>query len=174
MEEHWRSGARKRGTSRKDSSMARRSRRSSVRVPARSCVQWIIVTLPLLTAGSLVGCGAGGSGKPTAHLSGNITIDGQSVPSNAWGTVNFRATGTGQAGQATSAPITDSEYDCPNVPIGNVDVFIQVVQPTGKMASEGGRSWPETRSLIADKYSNGFQLEVTDDNSSQDFELTSK
>jgi hypothetical protein len=136
--------------------------------------RYVIATSLVLAAIVVVGCDTGGSGKPTAHLSGDITIDGEPVPGNAWGTVNFRATGTGQAGQATSAPITDSEYDCPNVPIGNVNVFIQVVQPTGKMASEGGRSWPETRNLIADKYGSGIQIEVTDDNSSQHFELTSK
>jgi hypothetical protein len=85
--------------------------------------------------------------------------------------MNFRSPTTGQA---TSAPITNGEYDCPDVPVGKVDVFIQVVQPTGKMASEGGRSWPETRSLIADKYGSGIQIDVTEDNSDQHFELTSK
>ena len=42
------------------------------------------------------------------------------------------------------------------------------------MLSEGGRSWPETRNLLADKYNQGITLDVTDDNSNQDFDLTSK
>jgi hypothetical protein len=93
------------------------------------------------------------------------------VPSDAWATINFSETTTRVA---TSAPITDSKYDAPDVPLGKVNAFIQIVQPTGKMASEGGRSWPETRNLVADKYNRGIQLDVTDDNSDQNFELTSK
>ncbi len=72
------------------------------------------------------------------------------------------------------AQIANSKYDCPDAPLGNVDVAIQILQRTGKMVSEGGRSWPETRSLIADSYASGIKLEVTGDNSDQDFALTSK
>jgi hypothetical protein len=120
---------------------------------------------------TLAGCDKGGSGKPTAHLSGPITIDGQPVPDDAWVTINFRSVSTGQA---TSAQISNSSYDCSDAPLGNVDVSIQILQPTGKMVSEGGRSWPETRSLIADKYASGIKLDVTGDNSNQEFALTSK
>jgi hypothetical protein len=106
-------------------------------------------------------------------LSGDITIDGQPVPSDAWVTINFRPS-LGSSGQPTSAEVTGSSYECPDVPLGKVDVFIQALQETGQMRSEGGRSWPETRSLIADKYGSGIQIEVTEDNSDQHFELTSK
>jgi hypothetical protein len=41
------------------------------------------------------------------------------------------------------------------------------------MISEGGRSWPEQRSLIAEKYNQGITLDVTDD-TDHDFALTSK
>jgi hypothetical protein len=131
----------------------------------------VIAVIISVAAAVLVGCGKGGSGKPTAHLSGAITIDGQPVPDDAWVTINFRSVSTGQA---TSAQITDSNYDCPDAPLGNVDVAIQILQRTGKMVSEGGRSWPETRSLIADNYARGIKLEVSGDNSDQDFALTSK
>jgi hypothetical protein len=155
--------------------MSVRSGVRSDQVRATSSIKWTIAGWPILAAVALLGCDAGGSGKPTAHLSGDITIDGEPVPSDASVTINFRPP-LGSSGQAgpTSAEISGSSYDCPNVPLGTVDVFIQIVQPTGRMTSEGGRSWPETRSLIADKYASGIQLEVTDDNSSQDFELTSK
>jgi hypothetical protein len=147
------------------------TRRRSAPVRGRSFTGWIVVALPVLTAFVFVGCDTRGSGKPTAHLSGEVTIDGEPVPDDAWATINFRSASTGQA---TSAQIIGSEYECPDAPLGNVDVSIQILQQTGKMVSEGGRSWPETRSLIADKYASGIKLEVTGDNSSQDFALTSK
>jgi hypothetical protein len=153
--------------------MSDRIRRRPDPVRERSVAGWILAALPVLTVFLLVGCETGGSGKPTAHLSGAVTIDGQPVPGDAWGTINFRATGPGQAGP-TSAQITKGQYDCPEVPIGNVEVYIQVVQRTGKMASEGGRQWPETRNLLADKYNNAINLEVAGDNRNQDFALTSK
>jgi hypothetical protein len=120
-----------------------------------------------------MGCDKGGSGKPTAHLSGAATIDGQPVPDVAWATINFPSA---SIGQVTSAPITNGEYDCPDAPLGSFDVAVQILQQTGNkiMVSEGGRSWPETRSLIADKYASGIKLEVTGDNSDQDFALTCK
>ena len=109
---------------------------------------------------------------PDGTAGGAVTIDGQPTPGDAWGTINFRATGPGQA-PSTSARIVNGKYDSPDVPLGKVDVFIQIVQPTGKMLSEGGRQWPETRNLIAEEYNNAIQLEVTEDNPDQDFALTS-
>ena len=58
--------------------------------------------------------------------------------------------------------------------MGNVNVFIQLVHQTGQTASESGRQYPELRNLIADKYNSGIDLNVTGDNSNQDFALTSK
>jgi hypothetical protein len=127
----------------------------------------------LLATLALVGCGSGGGDKPTAHLSGKVTIDGQPLPTGARGNITFRSTVPGQA-NPSGAEITDSEFDCPDVPVGNVDVYIQIRQETGRMASEGGRSWPETRSLIAEKYNNAIAINVTGDDHSHDFELTSK
>jgi hypothetical protein len=149
-----------------------RTRRHLDRVRVRSITNTnsLIGAVPLLAALVLTGCETGGSGKPTAHLSGAVTIDGQPLPDDAWATINFRS---GATGQATSAQVANSAYDCPDVPLGKVDVFIQILQRTGKMLSEGGRSWPETRSLIADKYNQGITLDVTDD-MSHDFALTSK
>jgi hypothetical protein len=151
--------------------MSDRVPRGSDRVRRRSYTNWIVAVLPVIAVAAVVGCNQGGSGKPTAHLSGAITIDGQPLPDDAWATINFRSVSTGQA---TSAQIADSNYDCPDAPLGSVDVSIQILQRTGKMLSEGGRSWPETRSLIADKYTSGIKLDISGDNSDQDFALTSK
>jgi hypothetical protein len=134
----------------------------------------LIAILAALVATALAGCGSGSSGKPTAHLSGTITIDGQPVPANVVGSVTFRPPGTGQASPVT-AQVIDGKYDCPNVPQGDVTVFFQLVQQTGKMLGEAGRQYPEIRNLLADKYSvSGIDLNVTDDNSNQNFDLTSK
>jgi hypothetical protein len=132
-----------------------------------------IAIIPVLVATALAGCGAGSSGKPTAHLSGTLTIDGQPVPPNTVGSVTFRPPGTGQAAPVT-AQVVDGKYDCPNVPQGEVTVFFQL-QQLGKMIGEPGRQYPERRNLLADKYDvSGIDLKVTDDNSNQNFDLTSK
>jgi hypothetical protein len=142
--------------------------------PTRALFDYcLLATVLLCAAASLCGCDSGGSGKPTAHLSGAVTIDGQPVPADAQATISFRATAPGQANH-TSAIITNSEYDCPDVPVGDVEVYIQILQETGKMTSEGGRSWPEKRSLIAAKYDKAIAMNVTDDDRNHDFALTSK
>jgi hypothetical protein len=108
--------------------------------------------------------------KPgTARLEGSITIDGQPPPAGAIGSISFRPKGQGQP---TSAQIVDGKYKCDDVPLGDVDVYFQLVQETGKMVSEGGRSYPELRNLVSSKYDKGIELKVTDDNSTQNFELT--
>jgi hypothetical protein len=117
----------------------------------------------------IVIAGCNGGRKPgTARLEGSVTIDGQPPPAEAKGSISFRPTGKGQP---TSAQIVDGKYKCDDVPLGEVVVFVQLVLPTGKMVSDGGRSYPELRNLVSSKYDQGIQLNVTDDNSNQDFEL---
>ena len=60
------------------------------------------------------------------------------------------------------------------MPLGKITVFIQLVQKTGKMVNDGGRQYPELRNLIPSKYISGLELDIAEDNSSQDFELVSK
>jgi hypothetical protein len=118
---------------------------------------------------AITGCNDGR--KPgTARLEGRVTIDGQPPPAGAIGTISFRATGQGQAA-STSAQIVDGKYKCDDVPLGDIVVFVQLVQKTGKMVSDGGRSYEELRNLVSSKHDNGISLKITDDNSSQDFEL---
>jgi hypothetical protein len=134
---------------------------------AATATQVFFVAALLCVIVLVSGCNDGR--KPgTAHLQGTITIDGQPPPAGAVGSIAFRPTGKGHP---TSAPIVDGKYDCENVPLGDVDVLIQSVLPTGKMISEGGRSYPELRNLISSKYDKGISLKITGDNADQDFEL---
>jgi hypothetical protein len=132
-----------------------------------------LVRVTLACALAVVAGCTGGSKPGAAHLQGAITIDGQPPPSDALGTISFRATTTGQA-HSTSAQILNGKYDCENVPLGKITVFLQLVQQTGKMVNDGGRQYPELHNLVPSKYNNGIELEITDDNTSQDFDLVSK
>ena len=148
---------------------------SSRRIGKRSCIEATIINVrgtafvatALCILVAVTGCN-GGRKPGTARLEGSITVGGQPPPAGAIGSISFRPTGKGQP---TSAQIVDGQYKCDNVPMGDVVVFVQLVQPTGKMVSEGGRSYPELRNLVSSKYDQGIKLNVTDDNSGQDFEL---
>jgi hypothetical protein len=117
------------------------------------------------------GCGSGSSPKNTAHLKGNITLQGQPIPLAARASITFKPTRTGQA-KTTFASIVDSTYDSPNTPKGPVKVYLAIQVPTGKMVSEaGGAPYAEVRNLVPPSYSNGIDLEVSEDTLEQDFEL---
>ena len=120
---------------------------------------------------ALVGCGAGGSRKPTAHLQGTVTIGGQPIPSDAQASINFKPTASGQA-PSTSAQITNGKFDAPDVPIGDIIVYFNVQQPTGRMVREGtGTPYAEMRSLVPEKHGTGMTLKVAGDNLEQNFDL---
>jgi hypothetical protein len=146
------------------------------RIGHRSGIEWpttnargaVLVAVLLCVIVAVTGCN-GGRKPGTARLEGRVMIDGQPPPADAIGSISFRPSGKGQP---TSAQIIDGNYKCDDVPLGDVVVFVQLVVPTGKMVSEGGRSYPELRNLVSSKHNNGINLKVTDDNSSQDIELT--
>lgn len=142
-------------------------------MPLRALGNCVFIVALVSIATVVTGCDTGRGGRPTAHLSGAITIDGQTPEESALGTINFRAASADQAA-GTSAEIVNGKYDAPNVPMGNVTAFIQLVQPTGRTISEGDRQYPELRSLISSKYDVGIKLEVTGDNHNQDLDLTSQ
>lgn len=118
----------------------------------------------------LAGCSGGdASGKPTAHLSGRVTIEGEPVPGDARGTVDFHPA-TGGMAQPTSAVIEGGKYDCPNVPIGDVLVYFNINRPTGRMISEdGGTLFPEREQLVPED-KQGMQIQVAGDET-RDFDL---
>lgn len=123
-----------------------------------------------LLLASVVGCGHGSS-KPTAHLSGVVTINGQPIPANATGTIMFRPTKAGMANTA-GVPINGGRYDSPNTPVGDVTVFFSIQEPTGKMISDaGGPPYAEMQPIVPAGAANGMALTVSGDNAEQDFDL---
>ena len=83
------------------------------------------------------GCGQITQSKPTAKLAGVVTIDGNPLPEDAEGTVQFMPTAGGQA-PPTSAPIVSGRYQAEYVPIGPVKASFNITRFTGKMIKESG------------------------------------
>lgn len=124
----------------------------------------------VLGMGSVLGCNQSSS-KPTAYVSGTVTIDGKPLPANATGTVMFRPSGKGMA-KTAGVSVIGGKYDSPETPVGEVTVFFSIQEPTGKMISDaGGPPFPEYRSIVPQGSTNGVKLEVTGENLQQDFDL---
>jgi hypothetical protein len=122
---------------------------------------------------SLWGCSEDGAlSKPTAHLRGNVTIDGRPVPSDAEGTIVFRPAGGGGQAQPASATIVDSKYDAPNVPQGKVKAYFNIGRLTGRMITEaaGGSPFAEMEQLAPAEAETGISIDVTGD-AERDFNL---
>jgi hypothetical protein len=124
--------------------------------------------------GSLWGCtGEGALSKPTAHLTGNVTINGEPVPSDAQGSIVFQPAGGGGQAHPTEAKINNSKYDAPHVPQGEVTAYFNIGRLTGRMIVEaaGGSPFPEMEQLAPDEAANrGIKIEVTGDDQ-KDFNL---
>jgi hypothetical protein len=115
--------------------------------------------------------GCSGSGPPTAHLKGSVTIDGKEVPADSIGNVSFNVITKGQ-GRSAAVRIIDGKYDSPMTPMGKVKVFFNIQQPTGQSAKEeNGIPYPIYRNLVPKKYEPGLELEVTGDDTRHDFSL---
>ena len=129
----------------------------------------LFVTLVALVL-PLAGCsGSSGPGYPHAKLQGAVLIDGAPVAS---GRVNFMPA-AGTTGVPVSAEIVSGTYQASDVPLGSNTVTFSLTKDTGKMIAEGDRQpYPEIVSIVPPQYAQGFQLNVTGDNSAQDFALT--
>jgi hypothetical protein len=115
--------------------------------------------------------GGCGGGADTAHLQGQVTIDGQPLPADAEGSVTFQPV-EGDQTRATVADIVGGRYDAPKAPVGRVKATVSLVKPTGRMLDNGrGDPSPEYESLIPADYGNAFDVDVSDDKSDQDFDL---
>ena len=128
---------------------------------------------PVLLASTLslavAGCGDSGPEYPHAKLSGAVSLDGAPVET---GRVTFMPTG-GAAGQPVSADIAAGRYDARDVPVGEMTVTFSITQGTGQMITEGDRApYPEIVSIVPSRYAQGIPLQVTANNSAQDFALT--
>jgi hypothetical protein len=127
--------------------------------------------LAVIVLGSvLAGCGSGKPAYPAARLEGGVTVDGRPI---AKGNVQFLPQGPGKA-PVTQASIVDGRYVAAAVPRGKVRVLLTATQETGKMVAAYSEPHPEVVNLIPEKYRSGIEIEVTADNLSQDFALTSR
>jgi hypothetical protein len=122
-----------------------------------------------MTLGWCVGCGGGSSSGNTAHLEGTVTIGGQPLPADAEGAITFRS----DSGGAATAPITQGRYDSPATPKGAVKAYFTISKPTGKTykSERTGADVAETISIVPASVSGGVDVEVSGDNSEQNFDL---
>jgi hypothetical protein len=129
-------------------------------------IRFCAVNLLLIASG----CGNGNS-KPTAHVSGTVTINGQPLPADAEGTIMFRPAAEGMA-KTAGLPIITGKYDSPQTPAGEVTVYFGIQKTTGKQISDaGGPLYPEFRNIVPAGDAKGIELTITSDNSEQNFDL---
>jgi hypothetical protein len=122
-----------------------------------------------MTLGWCVGCGGGSSSGNTAHLEGTVTLGGQPLPADAEGAITFRS----DSGGAATAPIKAGRYDSPATPKGTLKAYFSISKPTGKTykSERTGADVAETISIVPASVSGGVDVEVSDDNSEQNFDL---
>jgi hypothetical protein len=127
---------------------------------------WVAVML------AAAGCGSGGPTKPTGHLEGAVTLDGQPI---IRGTISFFPQQKGQA-QPSKAQIVDGHYKAEGVPLGKVLVRISATKETGKEIAipHSNEKYAETVSIIPPKYRSGISLQISADTKTHDFQLSSK
>ncbi len=156
-----------------DQIVSRRSDKGSERMKATAKL-----TTSMLVVGMacfsfvLVGC-SGSSGPGTAHLSGQVTLDGKPLPDDAQGVIVFQPAQLDANHRAVSTPIEAGHYNCPDAPVGKVRALIDVQLPTGKvLEGPAGRS-PEYRSVVAQQNNKGIAFEITG-SMSRDFNVESQ
>ncbi len=125
----------------------------------------------ILVIALLSGCGPGKPTYPSARLEGSVTLDGKPI---AQGNLQFMPQDVSQAAPPTAAAIVDGHYVAEAVPRGKLRVLLSATKETGKMVTEYSTPRPEVINLIPDKYRPGIPIEVTGDNSKQDFALKSR
>lgn len=134
-----------------------------------SMAAWTIAVAMLVAT---VGCG--GSSVPTAHLSGKVTLGGKPIPSDAEASIMFvNEKVEGEAGKTTAVINTsDGSYDAPDTPQGDVRAIFSIVRkgPT-KVSERTGQEYQEEINLVPAKYATGIPIQVTGDNTNQNFEL---
>jgi hypothetical protein len=75
-------------------------------------------------------------------------------------------------GKAASAVITNGQYDSPNTPQGPVKVGFVISQPTGpEYTTDRGVKTRNTTSIVPAGAAAGMDLDVTGDNTAQNFDL---
>jgi hypothetical protein len=114
--------------------------------------------------------GCGERAAPTAHLAGAVTLSGKPIPADAEAALSFEPLG---GGKSVSAPITNGRYDSPQTPLGAVLVKFYISRRTGpvKISERTGKEFQEIANLVPPARAAGMNIEVSEENLSQDFEL---
>jgi hypothetical protein len=128
--------------------------------------------LPILFAFVISTTGCGTTNGGATRLQGQVTLNGKPLPADAKAFVTFVP--EGNPGKAVSVPVTNGNYDSPDTPVGKVNVQFEISREVGptKTSERTGQSYREMENLVPGKYSTGLPLEVTGDNSTQNFDLT--
>ncbi|MDO4570155.1 MAG: hypothetical protein Q4D38_07220 [Planctomycetia bacterium] len=131
--------------------------------------------IPFVVLALLLTTGCGGDSYPSVHWKGNVTIDGQPVPSDAKAEIMVRLVDARKKSIGVSAKIVDGAYDLPKVPQGDVMVEFSIYRETpSKHAADAGRGIMDTEDLLPKWLRNGKGLRETagSDNLSKNFDLT--
>jgi hypothetical protein len=114
--------------------------------------------------------GCGGPSSLPVPVSGEVTLRGQPLPSDAKAFISFVT--PGPEAKAVSALITGGKYDCPTAPRGAVTVFFEVTKPLGppRKSDRTGELFQETQSLVPARYATGVPLTI-DGPTTKDFDL---
>lgn len=136
----------------------------------RSIIGWATILTLLLAV--TIGCPEAGSGKPTAHLQGKVTLGGQPIPAGAQASITFMPTGVDQA-NAVSVPIQNGTFDVADAPTGKVMVSFSILRDTGVVASSDGVGRPEPvyESLVPAGKAGGVEVQIDGDKSDLTFDL---
>jgi len=130
---------------------------------------WLLLAAPVMVLALGAGCGGGASN--TAHVQGQVTIEGQPLPADAIGSITFQPTAPGQ-GPTAGAPLEDGRYDSPQTPLGPLRAYITVQQPTGRTIDNArGAPAPEYKNIVSDQYGAGIEVEVAGDRDDLNFDL---
>jgi hypothetical protein len=113
------------------------------------------------------GCSSNYAG---VNLTGQITVDGAPIED---GFISITPS-EGNRGIGVRVPITNGSYKAKHVPIGKAMVSFTAVKKTGKKIIVMGVESDEQISVIPDKYKEGMETEITADQQTLDFELTTK
>jgi hypothetical protein len=124
----------------------------------------------LLLAILVLMSGCATSSKPTAHLAGAVTINGEPVPGDADAALSFEPIG---GGKPMSVPIVNGRYDSRETPQGPVLVKFFISRRVGpiKTSERTGEKYQDIVNLVPPEHAAGVTIEVSGENLNQDFVL---
>lgn len=138
-------------------------------ITGKQLVLWVWAAV----AATGIGCSEA-KDENVVSLAGDVTINGEPLPADAEGYIQFMPASGGQAAPAHTE-IIDSRYTAEAVPKGTVTAIFHITRLTGKMVREdnapGATPYPEREDLVPKKHRAGVTIEVEGDNDAHHFEL---